>query len=195
MSRWAREHVGNALELYHQALVADIEYGCFESCLTALGANIDLHELLYTPPSRQNANLFDLLERYGLAAHWIEAVGLDTTVEEIEQLVTDKIPPLHAHYSSGQTTGYLCLEKYAPMQPESGRINHATAILPRHLLPKDLRKRLKKANRFTVIDTNTDGGITHRTPADILEYAQQVRSDGGKFLIAQIKLRQEYALR
>lgn len=180
MSRKTVENIRAANHLYDQAIISELGYGCLEVSLQALGAPMHFLDILEREERKSNS-IPDIIERGGLALNWIEMITSQTPVQYIEDLLTDKV---HHDFPSipGVVTGYLGLEYY----PQNERTNHATAILSRDGLPRDVRIKLKKDGTFLVIDTNA-GGQLLLTPAQIRNYGTYVKESGGQLVIGQIR--------
>lgn len=180
MSRKTVENIRAANRLYDQAIISQLGYGCLEVSLQALGAPMHFLDILEREERKPNS-IPDIIERGGLALNWIILITGQTPPKYIEELLTDKV---HHEFPNipGVVTGYLGLEYY----PHNEKPNHATAIVSRDDLPRDVRKKLKKDGTFLVIDSNA-GGQLLLTPEHIRNYAHSVKEAGGQLVIGQIR--------
>jgi hypothetical protein len=180
MSRKTVENIRAANQLYNQAIIAELGYGCLEVSLQALGAPMHFHDILQRDEKKPET-ILDVVERSGLNTNWIILITPQTPPQYIHDLLTDSV---HHEFPNipGVVTGYLGLEYY----PGKHKPNHATAILNRDSLPRDVRLKLKKDGTFLVIDTNA-GGQLLLTPQQIQNYARYVNQSGGQLVLGQIR--------
>lgn len=155
-----------------------LKYGCVEVSLQALGADIHLTELLNGNPTEW-ASLLSYIQRKGFEPNWIINVPTGVTGTDFERLFEVGLLPDHPN-PIGKMAGYLGLESYP-----GDRENHVIAILPRDLLPRDVRRDLKRLHSYVVVDANAGGSLI--APADgLAKYANQVHTDGGIFAVTQL---------
>ncbi|HSW89626.1 MAG TPA: hypothetical protein VLH19_02010 [Patescibacteria group bacterium] len=183
MSKQTVENLQAASLLYEEAIVAQLDFGCLEISLQALGAPMSLVDLLNQSMAFEG-NLYDivsLIMRKGLELRWMAYVPADISGKDVS-LLLDGDFYFPDPRPRGSMTGYLLLEEY-PFDLEKD--NHASAIVPRQLLPKSARLSLKKDKAYLMVDINS-GGVIAPTAEQIAHYVRQVAAEGGRIAVSEV---------
>lgn len=178
MSHEVRHNLRKAGFLYEEVQKSGLDYGCVEISLTALGSATHLVEVLNGNISN-NSYLFDVIKRKGFDPSWYIDIPSGSTGSDIEDLLEGRYDP-EGDRPKGRLAGYLGMEGY-----EDDRDNHVIAILPRQLMPRDLRLQLKIARAYVVVDT-AGGGTLMVTANSIAHYINAVIESGGGYAISQL---------
>lgn len=185
MSLRAVESVRAARSLYEEAKKAQLGFGCFEVSLRALGGE-DIHYLdILNRDEKHPTDLVGEVARRGLAVNWIIRLSPDITGQDFEVLF-QQLPSsfFEEHHPQGFLMGYLCLETYYSAADEHN--NHALAILPREIMPRNTRRSLKKHKSYIAVDTSV-GGVVRVSVDNLAHYVAHVSKRGGTVDIAQIR--------
>ncbi len=179
MGKETSRHLHAALMLYHEAQAADLDYGCVEVSLQALGGTSHLVDLL-CGNTTEDSSLLNIILRKGFKSSWIVSIPVNATGQDIETILEGNLPDLQPN-SKGKLAGYLGLESYS----DPDQSNHVIAILPRQYMSRNVRRRLQKQRAYLVIDTSI-GGALPITTNGLATYAKQIMNKGGHFAIARL---------
>jgi hypothetical protein len=176
------ENLHKARKLYQEILNGDHNFGCVEVSLQTLGIPMHYMDVLERE-ERGDQKIGGLVEKAGLITNWIVTVQDDLTPDDLSNLLEDRLLPDFAS-KPGTIVGYFCLELYpSEMQRDS---HHASAILNRNTLPRNVRRNLKKRNSYIVANI-MNGGFHAQTVQELCHRIQKVCKSGGQFQIAQLK--------
>lgn len=159
------QNIRAAESLRLEALAQDLSYGCLEISLAALGAQIAFQDL--ERRGRKPSQVFERIERTGLRINWQVGTTDKLSGDDISYVLGGSFNP-DQRVPDGTLMGYLWMEQFPNGE------GHTLAIFPNESEP------------YLVIDTIV-GGYILLSSADIAHLANHVVSQGGSFLIAQIK--------
>ncbi len=184
MSHEVVRNIREAKLLCNEVIGEELNHGCVDVSLRALGAPAHLVDILKGNET-QTTDLIELLLRRGLKPQWEFIFDAATTGMDVENLLEGRVPDISFRSRTG-LVGFLCRATYSD-EPESGiNGNHVMAILPRHQLSRDRRRKLKAEKAYMVIDSNTEGVTLQVSANKLAEYAQDVMALGGTFSIIEL---------
>lgn len=176
------ENLRGARDLYHQAIRAELDSGCVAISLAAFGAECTLVDLLDELPC---VDIKNTVERNGFEINWLyePAFGIPPAVVN-SVLEGDVKGVVEEFYPNRPTAGFLVISQFT----NGTTASHTSALILREKMPRDLRRKLKKEQAHVIVDART-GGVRRITIQQLVDYINEVISQGGRVGLCQLKHR------